>query len=576
MNKKKYTLKNIAIYYIPIIILAIIGLKELYEWDTIWIINDEYGYWGNAAYMAGYQWNDIFGNIPFFSYGYSFLLAPIMYFILSPGLAYKSAIIMNVILIILSYVISIKVGRKLFKSTKDEIIIIFAFLIHLYPNLQIQAKVAWSEVLLVAVYWLIIYILIKVIEQPSNINLVLLIALNIYIMMIHQRSISVVIMTLLLLLLLLWNRTLSKRKLLFSVVGFVIGIFIFVAIKEVVVFHTSSVQDGIQTNTFAAQESKIRTFFTMSGFKYFISSFISKLFYLGTSTFLIFYYAMYKMIICLYKNLHKLIKREKIYTEEYIYLYILGVMFITMSMTAVHFLTASRYDVVVYGRYNDSVVLPVIMIGLYEIYKNKFRITKIVEIMCIYIISAWQTNILWGELDNTYLNAICSVGIFQSFAKREGILYLAFYIAITTVFIIMIYSVFMNYNWKALEKYKIIITCSLIACSWVGQNNFFVENSLLPSQNKAKSRVEALHYLDFDDIYLIENENDEYEEQLQFSIMYMQFRYPEKRIDKVDISQVQEYDNNDIYLIERDSAYVSSIEETLLLVGENEIFYIYQ
>ena len=40
---------------------------------------DEFGYWSVAAAILGYDWSSITGLGPYYSYGYSVLLTPILF-----------------------------------------------------------------------------------------------------------------------------------------------------------------------------------------------------------------------------------------------------------------------------------------------------------------------------------------------------------------------------------------------------------------------------------------------------------------------------------------------------------------
>lgn len=67
--------RNISREKIVIVIECIIIVcLSLVSFDKIGfpsVINDEFGYLGNAAYFAGYGWESVLSDVPYYSYGYS-------------------------------------------------------------------------------------------------------------------------------------------------------------------------------------------------------------------------------------------------------------------------------------------------------------------------------------------------------------------------------------------------------------------------------------------------------------------------------------------------------------------------
>ena len=84
--------KNLSIHVIIIIIITGLCCIHIRALDYIFIINDEFGYWAHAISAAGYDWKDLISQTPYYAWGYSIWLIPIIALLPSPGLWYKAAI----------------------------------------------------------------------------------------------------------------------------------------------------------------------------------------------------------------------------------------------------------------------------------------------------------------------------------------------------------------------------------------------------------------------------------------------------------------------------------------------------
>ena len=86
--------RNYAKYLVFLFIIAIVFYVANDSFMP-YILNDEIGYWSNAAFFSGYDWSSIANSIGYYSYGYSIILAPVLYFTKNPMLSYQIAIILN-------------------------------------------------------------------------------------------------------------------------------------------------------------------------------------------------------------------------------------------------------------------------------------------------------------------------------------------------------------------------------------------------------------------------------------------------------------------------------------------------
>ena len=116
-------------------ILVIAAGYKIFDLSTIHVLYDEFGYTATAAYYNGYDWSSVAEHSAYYSYGLGLLLAVIMR--ISNGnmiLYYRLCIGMNILLLVISFIIACEIGKKLFDSVPEYIVILAAFGISFYSN----------------------------------------------------------------------------------------------------------------------------------------------------------------------------------------------------------------------------------------------------------------------------------------------------------------------------------------------------------------------------------------------------------------------------------------------------------
>ena len=117
MNK----IKIIYIHFFACLFIAILCCLQIQSLDYIIILNDEFGYWAHAASAVGYDWKELISETPYYSWGYSIWLIPIIAILPTPLLWYKAAILLNVVFLLISYYLCYQSGSKLFPQISDKI-----------------------------------------------------------------------------------------------------------------------------------------------------------------------------------------------------------------------------------------------------------------------------------------------------------------------------------------------------------------------------------------------------------------------------------------------------------------------
>lgn len=212
MKKKICFNSTFLIHGLAVLLIFVLCCLNIRKLDYIAVLNDEFGYWGNAASLAGYDWKELIAETPYYAWGYSIWLVPIIIFFRTPEVWYKAAIFLNIFLLIVSYFFCCGVAKRLFSKVNKNIIYIVCFLVIIYPSNIIYVQVAWSETLLYCLMWVATYLMIRLDEKFSYLKTVVLILVLLYMYMVHARSIGIVGIGLLCILLII----LKNKKSVFS------------------------------------------------------------------------------------------------------------------------------------------------------------------------------------------------------------------------------------------------------------------------------------------------------------------------------------------------------------------------
>ena len=118
-----------------------------------------------------------------------------------------------------------------------------AFVITLYSNNIVQSQICWPENLLYLLFWAIVALFITLYEKTSVWKIVLLALCNVYMYMVHQRSLAVVAASVIFIIVLSVLKKIQLRHIILFA-GIFIGLFgVHSVIKQMVIsgyFRTAS------------------------------------------------------------------------------------------------------------------------------------------------------------------------------------------------------------------------------------------------------------------------------------------------------------------------------------------------
>ncbi len=360
-----------------------VNIQKIYGFS---IYPDEFGYWASAAQMLGWDWTDTVALGSYYSYGYSLLLAPILWIFRDSVAAYRGAVALNMLLQCGAVGILWTIFERLSPAENAEEkrmqAVLAVGVAVFYPPWLFYMQMTMTEALLMFLFALVCYQILRFVEKPGIAGGVFLGLTLVYMYFVHMRTVAILIAAVLTLTLYAWRVPSARKKvavlLILLAVGAVCGIWVKGRVVDAV--YAATEMETLAINDSVGKFGILKSIFTVFGMKRFISSMAGKLYYLVLAAFGL---TVPAVCICLKKSLHvfrDLISRadagqpETSYERDYFYVFCL---FSLMGQTAVSAMVAmwpGRLDSYIYGRYSEY-MLPVLMgIGLLAWSGTKHRL----------------------------------------------------------------------------------------------------------------------------------------------------------------------------------------------------------
>ncbi len=386
--KKEKTINILLnVFFFGLLILT--GFYRIQEQNAPIVLMDEFGYWVSGAFFAGKNWTSISSSLAFYSYGYGLVLAILIKLFSNTVFLYKSAIILNAVLLGLSFFLMKGIGKRLFKGKLSDIqIAALAFVTCLYPTFVSNVHIAWSETMLMFMFSLCAFLLAEY-ENKGNVFFLIGFAISVvYIYTVHQRSLGVLVAGALTLICLgiKDRKQIWKYALAFLVV--VLLFFISNKIKKNVLINVFS----RETNPNASYNDYSNVFqaalirFNIRGLYGFIMSLFGKCYYLLISSLgavLFFFVFLFKSI----KEYKSIKSEENANKIDKAVVFFLALSFVlTLCVAAFYTQDSLRADGIVYGRYTECFLAPFLMIGFgYYLSEDKRQRNKVLGVLFIII-----------------------------------------------------------------------------------------------------------------------------------------------------------------------------------------------
>lgn len=395
------------------------------------VFNDEMGYWTHASVMAGYDWTGVSNGLAWYSFGYSFMLAPILRIFSDPTEMYRAALVLNIIMQILVYLMYIHIIRYIVpKLGKVPAAFISAAAV-LYTSYQHNAGIAFSETALLFVTTLTAYILVRVLKKPSYLNLGCLGAVSAYLFMVHNRTIGIVASVVLVILAAVILRRVSLRHAAVFVGVLVLGF----AANSIIRNHLESIlwySGKAGGNGSDSVMTKFKSVFSsMDNFKRMISLFASQAFAAFAATFGIALFALWAIfrrlaetVISFAKSCGKNRNKTEKQTVDgslFVLLFIFCSFISTWIISSIFMFDFTRIDHIIYTRYYDIIIGLLIASGLYYMYNcNKYDLMFAAAMPFIMIAGANRAAALFNSVGTKIFSRVCSPGLGMYYAVFDN------------------------------------------------------------------------------------------------------------------------------------------------------------
>lgn len=407
---KIFAKKNILNFVCVGLIFAVC-LWNLRDYDYIRSV-DEFGYFGVAASFVGWDWRDVLAMSDYYSFGYSFLLAPFMLLArlgIPMALIYKAVILLNACFLVGVFALAMHVQREIFTDFPKQLQSAAALMIALYIANAVQSNTAGVEMCLRFLFWAIISTLISFVKKPGIRNSTLLIGLSIYIFTVHMRAIgvSIAVAVVLAFYVIFHIKAISKKLLIYMVGLTVVGILAFSGIKnyvtsEIYVNHYSEengssdryeIDDNV--NNLNRNFDKVGNLMSREGLQDLGMSICGKLYYAFSATFLLIEIGIALAAGTCINHFKRIAKWDSFQWYALLaFLSFFGEIMVSSIFKIMPFYREGKLylyppETIVFGRYADFAVGGLMLLGIYGVYHAEQNIRQIAVSVVCFLGLAW-------------------------------------------------------------------------------------------------------------------------------------------------------------------------------------------
>lgn len=331
-----------------------------------YIYNDEYGYWVSAAKYAGYDWSGVFNRISYYSYGYGLILSLLYRVTSDVYLIYRLALLLNVVWLLGSFCLLFQTGKLLYPQERADRLLLVSFLATCLPGNITQANYTWPEDFLFFLFCLLAYLILSLQKRPTVFKSAAIGVICVYSYAVHQRTIALVIASGMTLLLLLFIRKIKVRHLLAFAAAVLVAFLVHTVLKNDITGSIWAGGEAVAINNFEGQAGKISSLFTLAGIRNLVLSFSGKLFYLVIVGIWLIYFVVERFLVRLKESIVCLVKKRPEDVDAFGF-FLLLVFLGTLAVGAIFMIIPSGTVHIVYGRYNEHILGPFILMALVEL-----------------------------------------------------------------------------------------------------------------------------------------------------------------------------------------------------------------
>lgn len=456
------------------------------------VYSDEGGYIGNARFfLFGMQMPTITA-MPFYYPGYSFLLIPALFLAKNFTMSYKLILITNSVLFsflpVIVYLLTPMFSDKLTKLER----ILITIAVTLYPYHILLSRFAMSEILLFPLFIFTTYLLYKLCDTPKNVllNFVLGIVFS-FLWLTHPRIIAV-LPALLIAQIIIFIRNKNYKSVLAFCFALIIGVLLKGHILNIMLTAVSKnisgalnlkVGEGIVTfpsaRFFYNLDGRIadvlnHTQYYLKNIPFYIEVIVGHLYYLIIASFGFVLLGLFKIT--------EIIKNRK--NEPYypVYMFCLFSLIFTTLLSAANHAFLPFYmafcknpGMILYGRYNEAVFLPIFLLGIVSYLKEDISAKKTKNIIITFIILTIISLLLFGaKIKGLTYPGVDGAGLMFYFMFKNELNIMLFLTVITSSLLL----VYLPAKFNKIASVIMLLTFNIITSSVI-HHKFFEKNDYL-------------------------------------------------------------------------------------------------
>ena len=349
-----------VLMYIFFVFLHLFLAKAMY---TPIIFGDELGPWMKARFIA--TGRGLFDQwyIVSFPPGYSLFLVPIFLFIKDMALAYKAALVLNVLLISTIPVLVLILARKIYQHENQILTVLISILVGLYPAYMLYSNVLMTEVIL-APFVLSLFILAYFILTKKKYYLWIFLGFfSGFAFIFHARLLILLLSSIILSI--LWKDQKDwkgwLRQIFYTIFGVGVGLFLVNFLSALIT------PQEIVSAQFTPYTSSVKSFELL--IKTVSSTFLiacGHIFYLMASTYGLFFIGFFTSALSIFNIIFK--KDRTPLAGIHALFFLTMLLSIVLSAFNSDYTMPGRFDGIIYGRYNEAFLAALLMVALFELF----------------------------------------------------------------------------------------------------------------------------------------------------------------------------------------------------------------
>ncbi len=392
--------------------------------DAPVIFPDEFGYWAHAASMAGMDWSQVVAQHSWYSFGYGLLMYPFMAVVRDPLILYRLMTGLNFVMLAAGVLLLYGILKEIFRVMDRRAAALAAGTGLLYVSCATYAQTTLAEVFLTFLYLLLAWGMAGWLKHPGLWRGMVPVLTVSFMYMVHLRTVGIVLGTAVCMVLGAALRDKSSgrwKRVLFFLAVLVCMAALAGGIKNMLVTGVESAdyRELTGANDYTGQWGKLAYLCSLEGLFRFLAGLAGKIFYLGCASFGLYFWGM----AFLFRETGKLLAQraeskggaEGGSVERWLCLWLLLTHGAALLITTIYCLKSDRMDALLYGRYHENTVPPILAFGVLELLQRPGVRRRMLWLTGLLGVGFLAVYLLLGTGEMLYANRHSVTGILYAF-----------------------------------------------------------------------------------------------------------------------------------------------------------------